>query len=222
MDDQIRALAEYFVLSIASEKSRSSSEDMIKKACREIPTLLDEGWTLDTLSSTIYELATRFPVLAQNAYHIRELLGKTKPPLNLIEPDVFYYHNELRVQYETPRKQIVDGKLVYVEEEPLFRLEIKTYYGAEEFLDYFYKRVKLPRSPQFEKRDLGRLKHLIEQHDIDTLLFAIDVMVETRLANGLRISDNLFNIQDYMMEAEDVISRKRNQHRLMGINREVY
>lgn len=220
-EQRITELAHYFVTSIAIDKANLHGQKMFTKAHDSIKSLLEEGWTIEALYKTLYENATKHPLLAKNAYSIRDVLGKTEPPSNLIDPLEFYYHNELRVEQVVARKTVVDGKLV-TQNDQGFKLEIKKYYSEEDFIDYFYKKMRIPKPSNADKRDKGRLKHLLEQCDIDTLLFAIDIMYEERRNRGLKISPNIFSVQDYLPEAEDAVSRKRNQHRLLNINKEVY
>lgn len=220
-EQRINELAHYFVTSIAIEKASTHGAQMFTKACQSIVTLLEEGWTIDALYKTMYENATKYPLLAKSAFQIRDVIGKTEPPSNLIDPLEFYYHNELRVEQEPPRKVVVDGKLVNQQDEP-FRLEIKKYYSEFDFIDYFYKTMHVPKPKSADKRDKGRVKHLLEQSDIDSLLFATDLMAEAKRSRGIRNSTNIFSIQDFLPEAEEAVARKRNQHRLLNINKEVY
>lgn len=220
-EQRIHELAHYFVTSIAIEKAGTHGDQMFSKACTAIVGLLEEGWTIEALYKTLYENATRYPLLAKSAFHIRDVIGKTEPPSNLIDPLEFYYHNELRVEQPVPRKIMKDGKLV-AKDDISFRLEIKKYYSESDFIDYFYKTMRVPKPSNSEKRDKGRVKHLLEQSDIDSLLFAIDIMADKKKSQQIRNSSNIFSIQDYLVEAEEAISRKRNQHRLLNINKEVY
>lgn len=220
-EQRINELAHYFVTSIAIEKASTHGSQMFTKACHSIVGLLEEGWTIDALYKTLYENATRYPLLAKSAFNMRDVIGKTEPPSNLIDPLEFYYHNELRVEQEPPRKTIIDGKLVNPNEAP-FRLEIKKYYSESDFIDYFYKAMRVPKPQNAEKRDKGRVKHLLEQSDIDSLLFAVDIMAEAKKSQHVRNSANIFSIQDYLPDAEEAVARKRNQHRLLNINKEVY
>lgn len=220
-EQRINELAHYFVTSIAIEKASTHGNQMFTKACTAIVSLLEEGWTIDALYKTLYENATRYPLLAKSAFNMRDVIGKTEPPSNLIDPHEFYYHNELRVEQNAPRKVIVDGKLVNNTDEP-FRLEIKKYYSEADFIDYFYRAMRVPKPSNAEKRDKGRVKHLLEQSDIDSLLFAVDIMAEKKKSQTIRNTSNIFGIQDFLPEAEEAVARKRNQHRLLNINKEVY
>lgn len=220
-EQRITELAHYFVTSIAINKANLHGQKMFTKAYESIKSLLEEGWTIEALSETLYENATRHPLLAKNAYSIRDVLGKIEPPSNLIDPLEFYYHNELRVEQVVARKAVVDGKLI-TQNDQGFKLEIKKHYSDTDFIDYFYKKTRAKRMTSFEKRDKGALKSLLERSDIDTLLFAVDILSEHIKNQGAKVNQGLFSVQDYIIESEEAVSRKRNQHRLLNINKEVY
>jgi hypothetical protein len=215
MHDEKQALAEWFVCQVV--QAQNGIETRIIKAVIAIERLLDEGWTILDIQQAIQEFASTYPDLITKVYHLEEVIGNRQPPNNLLERDVFYYHNILREVPPPPRIRFVDGKPVR-EEQP-FYLEMKKRFTLEDLLQYWYNSNGVSPNDHMRRQDEGKFKYLLGIYNLDEILFAIDVSKTMRAEQQLPPLRNAFELERYMEEARKFIEGKKNVHQLQGINR---
>lgn len=218
MLETVEELAYYFVHTITQAKV--GIKGRINSAITSIQQLLEDGWTLDEIKYELDEFAKMYPQIVVNIYHIEEIMGQKVAPNNLIEPDVFYYHNILRnVSGPTRIKRDPEtGKLIRYSEP--FYLEIKKRFTLKDLLDYWYKQMEIIPNEHIVRQDEGKFKYLLSNYTLDEILFAIDVAKAIRREMQLRPLRNAFELDKYIEEARALIKEKENVHRLQGINRE--
>lgn len=210
-------LAHYFVEEITERKT--NNERRIEHAIASIENLLKKGWTIPLIKKELDEFKKNYPALIPNIYHIEEILGNKQPPNNLIEPDVFYYHNALR-KTSAPSRMVFNEETREYEriEEPFF-LEMKDVFTMEDLLEYWYESNGLRYNEHHIKQDKGRFQYLLGFYDIDEILFMIDIAQEERKRMKARPLTNAFQLEKYHEQAEEAIKQKRNVHVLQGINK---
>jgi hypothetical protein len=214
----VEELAHYFVYHIT--QSRVGVEARIKSALASIPTLLGKGWSLYEIKMELDQFAQDYPQVVPNIYHIGEIMDKKEPPNNLLEPDVFYYHSELRNMSQPPRitKDPETGRMVR-HSEP-FYLEMKQRYSMQELMDYWYKQQEITPNEHMLRQDEGKFKYILGNYTLDEVLFSIDVSNILRKERQLRPLRNAFELDKYIEDAREAIQRKQNVHKMQGINRE--
>lgn len=214
----VEELAHYFVYHIT--QSRVGVEARIKSALASIPNLLAKGWSLYEIKMELDQFAQDYPQVVPNIYHIGEIMDKKEPPNNLLEPDVFYYHSELRNMSQPPRitKDPETGRMVR-HSEP-FYLEMKQRYSMQELMDYWYKQQDITPNEHMLRQDEGKFKYILGNYTLDEVLFSIDVSNILRKERQLRPLRNAFELDKYIEDAREAIQRKQNVHKMQGINRE--
>ncbi|SFJ65612.1 hypothetical protein SAMN02799624_05407 [Paenibacillus sp. UNC496MF] len=218
MEEQIYQLAEWFVFQAV--QAIGTDEAMLarlQRATASIRKATEAGWTIHDLQFEISEFARIHPELVKRVYHLEEIIGNKKPPNNLIEPDVFYYHNVLRNVPPAPRISIKDGVVKRIEES--FYLEIKKRFTMDELQEYWYKTNGITPNDHMRRQDEGKFKYLLGIYNIDELLFAIDVARSMRAEMQLLPLRNAFDLERYMDDARKFIEGKKNVHIQEGINK---
>jgi hypothetical protein len=211
-------LAQYFVYQIT--QSRVGIEARIGSAMQAIPQLLEKGWTLYDIKNQLDQFARTYPQVAVNIYHIGEIMDKIEPPNNLMEPDVFYYHNQLRVTSAPTRiRKDETGKMVRVSE-PFF-LEMKKCYSMKDLMNYWYEQMGITPNDHMVRQDEGKFKYILGNYTIDEVLFSIDAARAIRRDLQVRPLRNAFELDKYIEDGRQFIKQKENAHKMQGINREV-
>lgn len=214
----VEELAHYFVHYIT--QSRIGVESRINSAMTSIPMLLDKGWSLIEIKQELDQFAHDYPQVVQNIYHIGEIMDKKEPPNNLLEPDVFYYHGELRNMSQPPKivKDPHTGKFVR-QSEP-FYLEMKTRYTMQELLNYWYTQQGITPNEHMIRQDEGKFKYILGNYTLDEVLFTIDASNVLRKERQLKPLRNAFELDKYIEDGREFIRKKENVHKIQGINRE--
>ncbi|CDQ41782.1 hypothetical protein [Virgibacillus salexigens] len=214
--DNVQDLACYFVVNITNKTLQHGKR--IESACTAIEKLLVKGWTVDLIKLELDAFKRSYPSVLNNIYHIEEIMNEKVPPHNLIEPDVFYYHNRLRETAPPSRLRFNKETREYECHTEAFFLEMKKLFTLEDLLAYWYESNKQNYNENTMKQDKGRFKHLLGFYDIDEILFMIDIAQEKRQEMKLRALTNAFHIEKYIDDARDAIKAKRNIHQMQGIN----
>jgi hypothetical protein len=212
--NEIMQLARWFVIDVV--KAQGGIDQRLNQACRSIEKLISDGWLLIDIQAEIEKFAKSYPDVVTKIYLIDEIFVNKKPPNNLIEPDVFYYHNILREVPPPPKITIKDGKVIR-EEQP-FYLEMKKRFTMEELLQYWYEKNGITPTAHMLKQDEGKFKYLLGIYNLDEILFAIDVSKTIRAERQLMPLRNVFDLERYMDDAREYILGKKNVHQLQGIN----
>lgn len=216
--ESIEELAHYFVYQITQAKV--GIEGRIKSALSTLPRLLERGWSLYEIKVELDQFAKDYPQVATNIYHVDEIMSKKEPPDNLMEPDVFYYHSELRLMSAPPtiRKDPETGKLVRYSEP--FYLEMKKRYSMQELIDYWYRTMDITPNEHMIRQDEGKIKYVLGNYTLDEVLFAMDVSKSLRIERQQRPLRNIFELDKYIEDAREYLLKKQNIHKVQGINRE--
>lgn len=211
-------LANYFVYHIT--QARVGVEARIKSALTSIQNMQERGWSLYEIKYELDQFAHDYPQVVLNVYHMDEIMGKKEPPNNLLEPDMFYYHNVLR-EVSPPTKIVKDphtGQLVR-QTQP-FYLEMKKRFTLQELLDYWYTQMDIRPNEHMLRQDEGKFKYILGNYTVDEILFAIDASKTIRKERQLRPLRNAFELDKYIEDAREFIKAKENVHKVQGINRE--
>jgi hypothetical protein len=218
MDEQIVQLSRWFVLEVVQAVGTDEAiAARIQRSNAAIQKALQAGWTIFDLQHEIGEFARMHPELVKRVYHLEEIIGNKKPPNNLIEPDVFYYHNILREVPPPVRIRIEGGKVIRSKES--FYLEMKKRFTLDDLIDYWHKVHDIRATEAMRRQDEGRFKYLLGIYTLDEILFAIDVSRTIR--NELQVPPlrNALDLDRYMDEARRYIEGKKNVHIQEGINK---
>jgi hypothetical protein len=211
-------LAHYFVYYIT--QSRVGVEARIQSALSSIQGLTNKGWSLYEIKQELEQFAKDYPQVVQNIYHIGEIMDKKEPPSNILEPDVFYYHGELR-NMPKPPKLVKDKKTgEYIRHSEPFFLEIKPRYSMQELLNYWYEQQAIKPTEHMIRQDEGKFKYILGNYNLDEILFSIDAANVIRKEQTLKPLRNAFELDKYIEHARELIAKKQNAHKMQGINRE--
>lgn len=217
MELTVEFLAHYFVVHVLERWQ--NNERRIETAKQAINKFLNEGWSLEELKEEMDQFKKTYPSLIKNIYHLEEIIGTKTPPSNLIEPDVFYYHNILR---EVPPPTVISfdqktGKLI--RKDHAFYLEMKKRFTMKELLSYWYNSNGMRPDEHQIKKDEGRFRYLLQIYTLDEILFAIDVAQTSRKEHHQKPLRNVFELENYIEEAREFIEAKKNASKLEGINK---
>ena len=209
-------LASYFVHNFI--QINENKEVHISRAIQSIHNLIEKGWTVEGIKETLDQFAKEYPNLLSNIRIIEEIMSNKQPPDNLMDPDVFYYHNELRITSKPPKLKFDKKTKKYIRKEEPFFLEMKPVYTMQDLLRYWYKSNKTFADERMMKRDKGRFQYLLDYYDLDELLFMIDLAQADRKEKNIKPLKNIFHLEPYIEEAKKAIERKRSISRMQGID----
>ncbi len=139
---------------------------------RDLKETLARGYTdteiLDILNDYVEDNPSHIPLIP-NLFN-----GKPKQR-NLLSPDKFYYHPQLRVMPGVPKKHWDQdtGEITTIEE--YYFLELRASYTLLDLYKYYLRQMGLTDSEYARARMLGGLKWLLKQHSVDLVLFMIDI-----------------------------------------------
>lgn len=218
MQDQHNAaynLTTYFFSSVIE---RIVNENQITSTVEYVMKLVSEGWTTDEIKNEVDGFKKEYPEMVRNVYTLEQIMSKKKPPNNLIEEGVFYYHNLLRITSQPTRiiKSSETGKMMRVEM-PYFLEMIKTF-TMDNLLAYWYKKSEQTPNESIIKKDKGRFNYLFGYYDLDEILFAIDIAQQNRKEMGHKPLRNAFDLERYIEEAKEEIKAKRSVSRINKVD----
>ena len=139
---------------------------------------------------------------------------------NLLDPEKFYYHNELRKCPPPPRRtwDINTGEIISEKQE--YFLEMKASYTVGEIMAYLYKKEFLSKAIQDKNRTLGSIRFLLKKYDIDFLLFLIDTANDI-YSSTQRYARSLVEVSEYEDEAKSNYEKKITESNISGQNKVV-
>lgn len=139
---------------------------------------------------------------------------------NLLDPDRFYYHNELRKCPPPPKRSwdINTGEITSEKQE--YFLEMKASYTANDIMSYLYKKEFLLKALQDKNRTLGSINFLLKKYDIDFLLFLIDTANDI-YSSKQKYVRSLIEISEYEDEAKSNYEQKITESNISGQNKVV-
>jgi len=181
---------------------------------------------------TIYSAMERYknePVKHVETYNVEEILNYFKIPFtkkqvvynpdNLMNPQRFYYHQQLQVTPPPPSLvQHKDGSFQASYELEPFYLEMRDCYTVEDLLEYFYSRMNIHERLNVE-RDKGAMKHLLKSFDLDLILHLIDEAYAQSMDRGVQLPQEPFGIREYLSDAILLYEARKNTCFEGGLNR---
>jgi hypothetical protein len=138
--------------------------------------------------------------------------------VNLIDPQNFYYHNELRVFPEAPRRTLNPNTGVIEKTEFEYFLEIKASYTMDDLINYIGSKNPFTNIVSNKTKLTGSLKFLLNKYDMDFLLYLIDALCVS-YDNQKRKAKNIFEIEDFIEEAKFNYNLKFSESALNGTNK---
>ena len=138
--------------------------------------------------------------------------------VNLIDPQKFYYHNQLRVFPDAPTRTLNPNTGVIEKNEFEYFLEIKASYTIDDLINYLSTKTTFSNIISNKTKLIGGLKFLLNKHDIDFLLFLIDALCVI-YDNQKRKSKNIFEIEDFIEDAKNNYNMKISESAINGTNK---
>lgn len=202
----------YFKLFYPTETIDSTTKQQVLNNLQQ---LLDEGWT--DLELAYYLKRAK----AEGDSGVAQLLsffqGKKRKYSNLLKPSEMYYHNELRMTTPPP---VIDfdydtGETVRVVQE--YFLELRSTMTLQDLMNYFKSKSHL-YIPEImpDNRILGSFKWLVNNFEVELILFMIDE-AEIHVACGKSAPlDNPSNIHEFFLAAKLHRQKKMNECKMAG------
>ena len=189
-----------------------------KRTLKDIEDLLEHYNDTDIVE-TIKTFKEQYP--DRKVYYVSDVFRKsrktpTPSPDNLMKPDSFYYHDELRVVPPMPVEKVREDGSSYLHIEP-FYLEMRESYTLEDLLTYFQRKMK---TASIDKRkDIGALRYLVNSYGLDEVLFTIDHVWEDCTWNDKKLPDNPLELSNHMRKGIAELEHMKGQARLYGANK---
>lgn len=137
---------------------------------------------------------------------------------NLIDPQLFYYHNQLRVFPDAPVRTLNPNTGIIDKKEFEYFLEIKASYTVDDLIEYLGSKQSLANVASNRSKLIGGLKFLLTKYDADFLLFLIDSLCIS-YDNQKRKAKNIFEIEDFIEEAKFNHNMKLSESAINGTNK---
>lgn len=140
---------------------------------------------------------------------------------NLLDPDVFYYHNFLRCIQKAPIRywDINIGDIKIKEQE--YFLEIKASCTINDILEYIKKKEFLCKTLIDKSRALGSISFLLKKYDIDFLLFLFDT-VNDIYNSRQKYARSLIEVSEFELEAKLNYEQKITESKISGQDKVVH
>jgi hypothetical protein len=188
-------------------KGTKLTKEQKKTIHREVKKLLSNGWCSSELYAHL-KAAKRKNPNKQTLYVSSFFGGTRKERLNLMDPDTFYYHNELRLTSAAPKRQIdYDSGEILVINEPYF-LEMKASYTIEDLIQYFARQTRIKILEHEMQRYVGSVKWMLKTYGLEDILFMIDATVNMSMAEDLPMPESVLDVQRYKGEGRDARNLK--------------
>jgi len=186
----------------------------------EIKKVLRYGWCSVDITRRFRDIKRKHPDL--KTLKVSRLFSGRKPPQkNLLDPDVFYYHNVLRITCKPPRREIdIDSGEIINISEPYF-LEMRACFTMDDLIDYYCKQFRIKLHKQERARYAGAFQWLLKMIDIEIILFMIDVAANTCLSEDKPAPSTPMDIRKYVREAMEIRDLKETEAVLSGGNKVV-
>lgn len=182
---------------------------------RTFEDLLYQGWTSDDMIKVFRAFKTKHPDETPNLDALFNKLAKKED--NLLRPDCFYYHNQLRLVPGPPRRELDynSGEIKKISEE--WFLEMRASYTLDDLADYFERQFHVSFSHHDRKKAIGAFKYLLKTYTLEMILFMIDAASNYIIYDDKSTRDfNVLNLSDYRSLAESALSEKRTETKLSG------
>ncbi len=215
-DQKAEQLAQWFVYGVV--RAAGDQTDRVERDVAVIHALYEDGWELIELQREVESFAQSYPDMTRRLESLSEIFVSKTAPSNLIQKDVFYYHDALRDVSPPPRiKRLPDG--TFEKTSSPFYLEMKRRFTLHDLMEYWYTKMQITPNPHMIKQDEGKFKYLLKVYDIDEILFAIDEGFGARRSMQRSLLSNAFDLERYVEGGREAIVLKKNAHMLQGINK---
>ena len=183
----------------------------LKKILKEGEYLTNRGWTVSNITNRLVKLHKDQPDI--NIKSLFQIIKKTKtPPLkkdkNILK-DKFYYHSILQ-KTSSPTKIVVDddnGKIIR-KTEP-FYLENIECFTLKHLTKYFHKEMKI-KDKNLLRLNYGGFRKIINDYDLDLLLFTINVSKKELINNDRKLLKNYSQLFNYTDEGIKRLKQAKN------------
>lgn len=134
---------------------------------------------------------------------------------NLLKPNKFYYHNELRIVPGPPRREwnINTGEIENVTQE--YYLEMRASYTVDDIVNYIKKKEFLAKTLIDTNRAKGSINFLLKKYDVDFLLFMVDT-VNDIYSGKQKFARSLVEISEFEDESKDNYERRITESKING------
>lgn len=191
-----------------------------KRVIGEIRQLLLNGWTSEDIVNEFRMFMGSFPDVRPNIPELFEYLRRKNT--NLLHPDRFYYHNQLRLMPGPPKRILDINTGTILKDETPYYLEMRASYTVDDLTDYYVRQSGLAIAPNERKRMIGSFNYLLKTFDVEMVLFMIDAGVNAAYSEDLG-KDQLspLKLADYAAVAEVQLGEKRTENITAGDDRVV-
>lgn len=194
-------------------KNYTSIDDVTKiEIIKEIRGILLNGCTYQDVNNKIQNCS------CSNQSYKEYFRSIKASSVNLIDPQMFYYHSELRVFPEPPKRTLNPNTGIIEKEEFEYFLEIKASYTIDDLINYLSTKSAFTNIINNRNKLIGSIKFLLNKYNIDFLLFLIDALVVI-FDNQKRKAKSIFEIEDFIEEAKINYNMKVNESAINGTDK---
>lgn len=196
------------------------SDEEKRRILGEIRWVLASGWTAEDIINEFKLFMGSFPDVRPEIPELFEHLRRRNN--NLIHPDGFYFHNQLRIMPGPPKRSLdINSGLITKTESEHF-LEMRASYTVDDLTDYYIRQSRLPVAPNDRKRMVGAFNYLLKTYNVEMVLFMIDAGVNAVYSEDLgKDSLSPLKLADYIGQAEMQFGEKRTENITAGDDRVV-
>lgn len=190
------------------------SDELKQGILAEIKVLLQNNWTEEEIKQILIEVDWKETILPRKYF-----LGRKPIKINLLNPNQFYYHSQLRI-FPAPIKKQIDyntGEIVTVNKQEYF-LEMKSSYTIDDAVLYYCKQMNLnvPKEDKEKNRFAGPIKYIVDKIGIEMFLFCVDSASNHIKEMDLKRLKSPLEVQDYYDDAKNNYNAKITEERLSG------
>lgn len=194
----------YEYMDIAYEDEKLSGKDK-RTIHQEITKILKRGWCVEDILKVFKSSKS------QTLQVSRLFTGKKKKLQNLLEPNRFYHHNNLRLTSAPPKRELdYDSGEIKVINEPYF-LEIKASYTVSDLTIYYARQVNQSLTKDKKVRYEGSFNWLLKSFDVEQILFMIDATANYCTAEDQPLPHTPLKIQDFYQEGKMMFDNKKTE-----------
>lgn len=193
-------------------------DDKLKsETMKAIKDALKQKWTVSDITHAI---VANHNSKGSHKDFLYTLKNGTHSHKNILNPDNFYWHPQLRITPPAPKK-VIDydrGEIKSVDEEHF--MEMVASYTEEQLMKYYIKQHGAVPGSKYNKY-LGGLSYLLKNHNIDTVLFMIDASANFIKEGDLSPLSSPLDMDRYEQEAKFALGEKITEERQAGDDRVV-
>lgn len=181
----------------------------VKKALEAV---LADSFTADEMMDIIDNTyPTKMAINPKDVFNsvVGAFPDKPKQDLNLIKPNKFYWHPQLRILPAAPMRVLdYDTGIITKVDQPYF-MEMRASYTVKDLAEYYMRQtVKVTVGFAPMNQVIGSMNHLLSNHSIDTVLFMIDAAANYIREGDRRPLKSPLDIQEFLVEARGMLSEK--------------